>query len=265
MPGHRDLRIRMKTMPRILYLLLVCLVPAVTLADTIVIAAASDMQFAMRELVADFLRDRPQDHIDAVYGSSGRFHAQIRQGAPFDLYLSADIRYPRQLVAQGLSAGPARPYALGHLVLWSRDRDMQGFTLEDLLDPTIVRIAIANPRHAPYGRRAEEALRATGLWERLRPRLVMGENIAQTAQLASSGNAQVGVIALSLALSPALASQGSHVRIPAELHSPLVQGFIVTRHGAGKPLAQAFADYVQSGAARAILRRFGFEPPPEGG
>ena len=136
-------------------------------------------------------------------------------------------------------------------------------TLASLTDPTISRIAIANPRHAPYGKRAEEALRASGLWDKVEPKLIYGENIAHTAQFVQTGNAQAGIIALSLALSPALANDGGYYLIPDDLHQPLEQGYIITRQGANNALAKRFADYMGSKEARAIMTRYGFVLPGE--
>ena len=239
------------------------LLPAAQAGERITVAAAADLKFALDEIVADFGRAHPDDTVEVVYGSSGKFATQIRQGAPFDLYFSADIAYPRALEAEGLALGPTRPYAVGRIVLWSRTRDAGALRLQDLADPALGRIAIANPRHAPYGKRAEEALRAAGVWDAVQPRLVQGENIAQTAQFVQTGNAAVGIIALSLALNPALAGQGGYHLIDAVLHAPLEQGFILTRKAEGKALATAFADYIGSAAARAVLVRYGFELPGE--
>ena len=248
-----------------LFLLLAAqlLLPAAQAGERITVAAAADLKFALDEIVADFGRAHPDDTVEVVYGSSGKFATQIRQGAPFDLYFSADIAYPRALEAEGLALGPTRPYAVGRIVLWSRTRDARALRLQDLADPALGRIAIANPRHAPYGKRAEEALRAAGVWDAVQPRLVQGENIAQTAQFVQTGNATVGIIALSLALNPTLAAQGGHHLIDAALHAPLEQGFILTRQAEGKALATAFADYIGSAAARAVLVRYGFELPGE--
>lgn len=232
-------------------------------AGSITIAAAADLKFAMDEIVQLFRAGRPQDRIELIYGSSGKFHTQIQQGAPFDLYFSADIAYPRELEKAGHAAGPTRPYAVGRIVLWSNSRDASRMTLTDLLDPSIKRIAIANPRHAPYGKRAEEALRAAGVWERIEPKLVMGENIAQTAQFVQTGNAQVGIIALALALNPTLAQAGGHALVDDRLHAPLDQGFIVTRRAAGNALATTFADFMGGPQARAVMTRYGFVLPAE--
>ena len=236
--------------------------PAIA-AGTLTIAAATDLKFAMDEIVAAFRASRPEDRIDVIYGSSGKFHTQIRQGAPFDLYFSADIAFARSLEQAGLAAGPTRPYAVGRIVLWSNTRDASRMTLADLADPAVGRIAIANPRHAPYGRRAEEALRAAGVWEQVQGKLVMGENIAQTAQYVQTGNAGIGIIALALALNPTIAAAGGHHLIDERLHQPLEQGFIVTRQAAGNPLARAFADYMSGGEARAVMIRYGFVLPGE--
>ena len=233
-------------------------------AGKIAIAAASDLKFAMDEIVAAFKKDHPGDEVEAVYGSSGRFHTQIQQAAPYDLFFSADIALPRELARNGLAASDVKPYALGRIVLWSASMDASKMTLESLLDPEITRIAIANPKHAPYGKRAEEALRASGLWEKIEPKLVYGENIAQTAQFVQTGNAQVGIVALSLAVNPVLAAKGGYWLIPDKLHEPLEQGFIVTKRAAGNPLAKQFADYMESEPARAAMTKYGFVLPGEG-
>lgn len=262
-PQTVGLRAVLRTLGLALLLALQALLPAAHAGERITVAAAADLKFALDEIVADFCRAHPDDTVEVVYGSSGKFATQIRQGAPFDLYFSADIAYPRALEADGLALGPTRPYAVGRLVLWSRSRDARALRLQDLADPALGRIAIANPRHAPYGKRAEEALRAAGVWEAVQPRLVQGENIAQTAQFVQTGNAAVGIIARSLALNPTLAAQGGHQLIDAALHAPLEQGFILTRQAEAKALATAFADYIGTEAARAVLVRYGFELPAD--
>jgi molybdate transport system substrate-binding protein len=230
-------------------------------AGQITIAAASDLKFAMDEVAASFRKAHPGDTVEVVYGSSGNFHAQIQQGAPFDLYFSADIAYPRELARRGLAASEVKPYAIGRIVLWSASLDATRMTLASLADPKITRIAIANPKHAPYGRRAEEALRAAGVWEKAEPKLVYGENIAQTAQYVQTGNAQVGIIALSLAVNPQLAGKGGYRLIPDNLHQPLEQGFLITRRAAGNELARRFADFMSTRPVRAIMTRYGFVLP----
>jgi len=232
-------------------------------SEKITIAAAADLKFALDEIVVLFSKAHPADRVETIYGSSGKFQTQIRQGAPFDLYFSADIAYPRALKEEGFAASEVQPYAVGRIVLWSPSRDAGRMTLADLADPTIQKIAIANPKHAPYGKRAEEALRASGVWGKVEAKLVYGENVAQAAQFVQTGNAQAGIIALSLALSPELAKQGGYSLIQDKLHQPLEQGFIVTQRADGNLLAQAFARFMAEQAARAIMVRYGFVLPGE--
>ena len=231
--------------------------------EKITIAAAADLKFALDEIVVLFNKTHPADRVETIYGSSGKFQTQIRQGAPFDLYFSADIAYPRALRAEGFAASEVQPYAVGRIVLWSPSRDAGRMTLADLADPAMRKVAIANPKHAPYGKRAEEALKAAGVWEKVEPRLVYGENVAQAAQFVQTGNAQVGIIALSLAFSPELAKQGGYALISDKLHQPLEQGFIVTRRAADNPLVQAFARFMAGQEARAVMTRYGFVLPGE--
>ncbi len=232
-------------------------------AEKITIAAAADLKFAMDEILTSFKQRHPGHELEVIYGSSGKFHTQIQQGAPYDLFFSADIAFPRELVKKGMAASEVKPYAFGRIVLWSNSLNATKMTLESLTDPKITRIAIANPKHAPYGKRAEEALRTAGLWDRLQPKLVFGENIAHTAQYVQTGSAQVGIIALSLALNSELAKKGGYYLIPEKLHNPLEQGYVITKRGADKPLAKQFADYMASKAARSVMTRYGFVLPDE--
>lgn len=230
-------------------------------AGKITIAVAADLKFAMDEIVVNFKKRQPGDEVQVVYGSSGKFHTQIQQGAPYDLFFSADIAFPRELADRGFAASEPRAYAVGRVVLWSNSIDATKMTLASLADEKITRIAIANPKHAPYGKRAEEALRSSGLWEKLQPKLVFGENIAQAAQYVQSRNAQVGIVALSLALNPEMSKKGGYYLIPDTLHNPLVQGYVITKKGAKKPLAKQFADFVGTKQSAAVLTRYGFVLP----
>lgn len=234
-------------------------------AEKITIAAAADLKFAMDEIVTAFKKEHAGHQLEVVYGSSGKLHTQIQQGAPYDIFFSADIAFPRELASKGMAASEVKPYAVGRIVLWSNGMDSKKMTLASLADSRITRIAIANPKHAPYGKRAEEALRALGLWEKLEPKFVYGENIAHAAQFVQTGNAQVGIIALSLALNPELAKKGGYYLIPDNLHKPLEQGYIITKRGAHKPLARKFAGYINSRPARAVMVRYGFVLPGEAG
>lgn len=230
-------------------------------AERITVAAAADLKFALNEIVERFTEAHPADEVQVVYGSSGKFSTQIRQGAPYDLYFSADIEFPRELARSGFAASEVTPYAMGRIVLWMPGHDVRNITLSRLAQSDIKRIAIANPKHAPYGKRAEEALRAAGIWEQVHTKLVFGENIAHAAQFVQTGNAQAGIIALALARNPELVRQGSYRVIPDSLHKPLEQGFIITKRAAGNTVARRFADYMQSPAARTIMTRYGFVLP----
>jgi len=241
----------------ILLLLTIAFAPAV-LAEKITIAAASDLKGCLDEVAARFRKAHAGDEVEVVYGSSGKFKTQIEQGAPFDLFFSADIGFPRDLLKANLAVGEVHPYAIGRLVLWSKTIDASTLKVTDLSRADIRKIAIANPQHAPYGKSAEEALRASGVWEKVEGKLVYGENISQTAQFADSGNAQVGIIALSLVLGPELAGKGSYSLVPDSLHEPLEQGFVITRRAADNLLAKSFADYMDSGQTRAVMVRYGF-------
>jgi len=232
-------------------------------AEKITVAAAADLKFAMDEIVAGFNKTQPGNEVQVIYGSSGKFFTQVQQGAPYDLFFSADIGYPRELSQKGMAASAVTPYAVGRIVLWSNSLDATKMTLASMADPKITRIAIANPKHAPYGKRAEEALTASGLWDKLQKKLVFGENISHTAQFIQTGNAQAGIIALSLALSPELSKSGRYYLIPENLHKPLEQGFVITKQGSNKPLAKQFADYMSSKPARSIMTKYGFVLPGE--
>lgn len=232
-------------------------------AEKITVAAAADLKFAMDEIVSGFKKTSPSAEVDIIYGSSGKFHTQIQQGAPYDLYFSADISYPRELARKGLAASEVKPYAVGRIVLWSNSMDASKMTIASLTDSKITRIAIANPKHAPYGKRAEEALQGAGVWDKVQGKLVFGENIAHAAQFVQTGNAQVGVIALSLALNPELSKKGGYYLIPGTLHQPLEQGYVITKRGGDKPLAKQFAQYINSKETRKIMTRYGFVLPGE--
>lgn len=244
-------------------LLLSAMALAVHAGEPTRIAAAADLRYAMDAIVEKFKADYPAQAIEVIYGSSGRFSAQIENGAPFDLFFSADIAYPRRLQQAGHISGAVIPYAVGRIVLWSNTVDAAQLTLDDLRRPEFRHIAIANPRHAPYGARAEEALRAAGLWEAVASRLVFGENIAHTMQLVESGAASVGIIALSLALNPATLDKGGYYLIDDNLHNPLEQGFVITKRAANNATAQLFADYMGNTASRSIMGAYGFVLPGE--
>lgn len=227
-------------------------------AGQITVAAAADLKFAMDEIAAVFQQEHEEEKIDAIYGSSGKFYAQIKEGAPYDVFFSADVGYARSLYLEGLAVTKPALYALGRIVLWSPMLDATKLSLDDLKSGQFQKIAIANPKHAPYGKRAEEALKAAGVWDKVQDKLVFGDNVAQTAQFAESGNAQIGIIALSLALNPQLAAKGGCALIPAELHEPLEQAYVITKHGAASALARRFVQFMKTQKARRIMVRYGF-------
>jgi len=225
--------------------------------NKLTIAAASDLRYALDDLVAEFRQRAPDATIDVIYGSSGKMTSQIMHGAPYDLFFSADIRYPQKLFEAGLTTSEPVPYARGRIVLWSTKLDASELSLEDLPELDLQRIAIAQPSHAPYGARAKEALISAGVWDAVKPKLVYGENIAHTAQMVQSGAADIGVIALSLALFPELANNG-HFLIDEDRHQPLIQGYVTTERAADHALAQRLRDYLQTEQAHAILEQYGF-------
>lgn len=243
-------------------LLLVCLLSALTTdaSDKLTIAAASDLRYALEEISSLFRQQHSAVQLNIVYGASGKLSTQIRHGAPFDMFFSADSQFPAQLYQDGQAASAPQPYALGHLVLWSPKQNMAGISLSQLSELSFNRLAIAQPAHAPYGQRAKQALQAAGVWAAVEPELVYGENIAQTVQLAQSGGADIAIIALSLAKSPGLSSQGYQL-IPAELHQPLLQAYVITRHGAANSNARLFSAFMTSAEVLSIMQRFGFEKP----
>ncbi|WP_111641757.1 molybdate ABC transporter substrate-binding protein [Marinimicrobium alkaliphilum] len=247
-------------MCRSLLLSLVLLLAAGPLAarEGITVAAASDLRYALDDILELYLVEHPQDQVQIIYGSSGKMTTQIIHGAPFDVFFSADIAFPERLKARDHTATDPSVYALGRIVIWSRRHGE--LELADLAQPHIRRVAIAQPSHAPYGARAQEALQASGLWEQVQPKLVFGENIAHAAQMAASGAADAGIIALSLALFPELAENG-YTLIDDALHETLTQSFVITRHGADKATAHRFANFMGSEQARAVMTRYGFVLP----
>ncbi|HPW16176.1 MAG TPA: molybdate ABC transporter substrate-binding protein, partial [Nitrospira sp.] len=216
----------------LLYVMLVLLCrPAIALADDIAVAAASDLQFAIKELIVEYEKQTGH-HVKLSLGSSGNFYAQLQQGAPFDLYFSADIGYPKKLEEAGLTVpGSLYRYAVGRVVLWAPKQSpvevSKGLTV--LRDAAVRKIAIANPKHAPYGRAAVAAMEQSQVYAEVKDRLVLGENISQAAQFIESGACDVGIIALSLAMAPVMKSAGSYWLIPAEAHPPLEQGAVIMK------------------------------------
>lgn len=228
------------------------------------IAAASDLKFALDEIAARFARETGRT-VRVTYGSSGNFYRQIQQGAPFELFLSADEDYVRRLADEQLTVDGGVRYAIGRLVLFVP----KGSTVKAdpafadlraaLRDGRLKRLAIANPEHAPYGRAARQALEREGLWDALAGKLALGENVSQAAQFALSGSAQAGIFALSLALSPEFAGKGDYVPISESWHEPLRQRAVLLRRSG--ETARAFQRFLLQPPAREVLRRYGFADP----
>lgn len=261
---HRLARLSMV----ILGLALVAFAPAKAQDNAPRIAAAADLKFALDEVVANFKRETGKLVIP-TYGSSGNFKTQIIQGAPFQMFLSADGGFVFELADKGLTLDRGTLYAIGRVVLfapngvsWKPDPAFTDFKAA-LADGRITKFAIANAEHAPYGRAAEESLESFGLLETVRPKLVLGENVSQTAQFATSGSTQGGIFALSLAAAPTIGKLGTYALIQAEKHKPLRQQMVLLRNA--DETAKAFYGYMQSPAARAVLKRYGFLLPGEEG
>lgn len=232
-------------------------------AQELRVAAAADLKFVLSDLAGRYEK-RTGTKVNVTYGSSGNFFAQLQNGAPFDLFFSADIEYPQKLEAAGLAEPETFcKYALGRIVIWTRaDANIgvakQGWNL--LLDASVQKIAIANPDHAPYGRAAVAALKKARIYEQVQSKLVYGENISQAAQFVQSGNTQAGIVALSLAVSPGM-KEGKRWEIPADMHPAIEQGAIILRAANNKAQARAFLQFVKSADGRATLEKFGFTVP----
>jgi molybdate transport system substrate-binding protein len=230
------------------------------------IAAAADLTFALDAVAAQFKTETGKE-LKLTYGSSGNFVRQLQQGAPFELFLSADEGFVFQLADAGLTADRGTLYAQGRVVLFaphgsSLKSDAQFADLKAAMsDGRLQKFAIANPEHAPYGRAAEQALRSQELWDAIKPKLVMGEDVSQAAQFASTGSTQGGIFAYSLALSPDVGKLGTFALLPAEWHDPLRQRMVLMKNASDT--AKAFYTYMQAPAARTVLRKFGFVLPGE--
>jgi len=241
-----------------------CAVPAQ--AGEISVAAAADLNFAFKEIVAEF--EKKTSHtVKLSLGSSGNFFAQISNGAPFDLYFSADIAYPKKLEEAGL-AEPATlyMYAVGRIVVWvpkGSPVDVGSLGIKALQHSSIKKIAIANPKHAPYGRAAVAAMEHFKVYEAVKDKLVLGENISQTAQFVQTGGADIGIIALSLALAPVMKETGTYWEVPLEAYPRLEQGAVVLKAAKDVKTARAFLDFIKGPEGATVLKRYGFFLPEQ--
>ena len=244
--------------------LLLTFLPGFAPAQEITVAAAADLNYALKDLATRFEK-KSGGKITLSFGSSGNLFSQLQSGAPYDLFFSADEQYPQKLAAAGLmDPASLRTFAVGHLVLWvpnSGGLDPQQQKMNLLLQPSVHRIAIANPRHAPYGRAAMAAVEHFGLKDKVAGKLVFGENISQAAQFVQSGNAQAGLIALSLAVSPAMKDAGTYWELPSDSYPELRQAVGIVSASKHKQAAQAFLDYETSPEGASVLEQYGFAVP----
>lgn len=234
-------------------------------AGAVSIAAAANLRYALEALDAAFGREQPAIKLTATFGASGSLLAQIEHGAPIDVFLSADTAYPKQLAAAG-AGDPAtlRTFAIGRLVLWTTHEGIDLTSVVTALhSPAIEKVAIARPETAPYGRAAEAVLVSLHVWDTLKPKLVVGENIAQTAQFVATGNADVGFVALSLLKPTSVPVRGHWIDVPPALYAsvPLDHACVLTTHGSDNAAARRYLAFLESAAARAILEQFGYTVP----
>ncbi len=232
---------------------------------SISVAAASDLKFAFEEIASEFKKLHPEIQIETTFGSSGNFFSQLSNKAPFDIFFSADIGYPEKLIEQGDGLKEALfSYAVGHIGIWVRndcslDLDKNGIAV--LTDASVKKIAIANPRFAPYGRAAEAALNHFEIYESIQDRLVLGDNIAQTVQFVESGAADVGIIAASLATASNLQNKGRFWLLPTDSYPTLVQAGVILSWAKDRQACEQLRLFVTSEAGQAILKKHGFAPP----
>ncbi|MDD5372710.1 MAG: molybdate ABC transporter substrate-binding protein [Sulfurimonas sp.] len=230
-------------------------------ADKITIFAASDLKFALDEIKTEFLKQNTKDEIEMIYGSSGKGMHQIENGAPYSLFFSANMEFVEKMFKHGDVTTKPKPYALGRVVIWSKHKNFdatKGF--DNLKAPWVQKIAIANPTHAPYGEKAKQAMESMGIYESLKSKFIFGENISQTAGFVASEAADIGIIALSLALAPTIANteHNKYYLIENKLHKPLEQGYGITKHGSNSSLTKKFYDFMETKTANDVMKKYGF-------
>lgn len=230
-------------------------------AQEITVAAAADLQFAMQDVAARFQQETGKT-VKLIYGSSGNFFQQIQNSAPFDMFFSANLDYPKKLEAAGLiEPGSYYQYAKGKIVIWVPKESKLDLSsgIRALLDPSIKKIAVANPQHAPYGQAAVAAMQKEDVYEKVKDKLVLGENISQTASFVVSGSADVGIVALSLALSPNMKDKGRYAEIPGDEYQPIEQACVIISSSVNKETTRRFLAFVKTAAIADVLRSYGFE------
>jgi molybdate transport system substrate-binding protein len=243
--------------------LAITFVSQLCVAQEITVAAAADLQFAMQDIAARFQKETGKT-VKVIYGSSGNFFQQIQNGAPFDVFFSANLDYTKKLEAAGLTeAGSYYQYAKGKIVIWVLNDSKLDLSssLKALLDPSIKKIAIANPEHAPYGQAAVAAMKNENIYEKVKDKFVLGENISQTASFVVSGSADVGIVALSLALSPNMKDKGRYAEVPAGEYPPIEQACVILSSSKNKETARQFLSFFKATAIGELLKDYGFDVP----
>ena len=246
---------------RLVALLAVGILSQLCTAQEITVAAAADLQFAMQDVAARFQKETGKT-VKLIYGSSGNFFQQIQNGAPFDMFFSANLDYPRKLEAAGLiEPGSYYQYAKGKIVIWVPKDSKLDLTpgLKALLDPSVKKIAIANPQHAPYGQAAVAAMQSQNVYEKVKDKFVLGENISQTASFVVAGSADVGIVALSLALSPTMKDEGRYAEVPADEYPPIEQACVILSSSKNKETARQLLSFVKTAAVADVLSSYGFD------
>src|SRR5579863_2331604 len=247
--------------PILIGVLAVGFVSHLCFAQEITVAAAADLQFAMQDVAARYQKETGKT-VKLIYGSSGNFFQQIQNGAPFDMFFSANLDYAKKLEAAGLTEpGSYYEYARGKIVLWVRSESKLDLSsgMKVLLDPSVKKIAVANPQHAPYGQAAVAAMQKENIYERVKDKFVLGENISQTASFVVSGSADAGIVALSLALSPNMKDKGRYAEIPAEEYPPIEQACVILGSSKNKETARQFLSFVKTAAIGDVLKSYGFD------
>lgn len=249
----------MKNTKYLLFLFILLSTTAVFAQERTTIVVAANLKTAMDSIAKIYRLENPKETIQISYGASGKFYEQITNGAPFDVFFSADMNYPNKLKESHFAISKVKLYAIGRIAIWSKKMDPNIQKMNSLLDPKVKKISIANPVTAPYGAKAVESMKFYKMYNKLKPNLVYGENIAQTAQFVAFGAADIGIIALSDVLSPTMKKEhGKHYVIPQESHKPLQQGCVILKHGKGNATATKFYDYISSSKAKTILKYFGY-------
>jgi molybdate transport system substrate-binding protein len=232
-------------------------------AEVIRVFAAADLQYALKEIADIYQKEHPEDKVELIFGSSGKGTAQIKSGAPYHLFFSADMKYVEELYKEGYVVTKPKPYAVGRLVVWvRRDSGLDPSKFPQVLFQA-KKIAIANWEHAPYGRAAKQVLESYGVFDKVKDKLVLGENVSQTASFVYSGSADVGFIPLSLALSETMKKAGNYWLVPEDKHSQILQGYAITKAGENSQAVRRFYEFVGSPEARKIFVKYGFVLPGE--